>query len=42
MSVKQVFFHRIIHSTTIKDFIESPGWSHTEEDLILVNGNPVN
>ncbi len=31
---KTSFFHRIIHPTTIKDFIESPGRPHTEEDLI--------
>jgi uncharacterized protein with PIN domain/sulfur carrier protein ThiS len=35
------FTHPFLDTATVKDFIESFGIPHTEVDLILVNGNPV-
>ena len=38
---KKRFEHNYIDRTSVKDLIESLGVSHTEVDLILVNGNSV-
>jgi uncharacterized protein len=39
---KKRFFHHYKDRTSVKDLIESLGVSHTEVDLILVNGKSVN
>lgn len=39
---KKRFTHTFIDRTSVKDLIESLGISHTEVDLILVNGKSVN
>ncbi len=38
---KTTFSHRFDRRTSVKDMIESFGVPHTEVDVILVNGNPV-